>query len=227
VVFVADGAGDFLLTSAALHQAFTDCHLPLNVEPFEWSHGVGRVVRDQVDYCHARSEGRKLAWAVLAYRAACPDGEVYLVGHSAGTAVVLAAAEDLPPCTVDRIFLLAPSVSADYDLRCALRATRGSIEVFHSGRDVFALGLAIAIVGTADRCWGAAAGRVGFRPVICSPADAALYSRLRQHPWDCSVAWTGNRGGHYGSYEQEYLRAYVIPLFNRGPVATSCAPPAQ
>jgi hypothetical protein len=71
----------------------------------------------------------------------------------------------------------------------------------------------VAVVGTADGRWlSAAAGRVGFDPVIEAPADAALYARLRQHAWDPCIKWTGNRGGHYGSHQPAFLRAYVVPL---------------
>jgi hypothetical protein len=48
--------------------------------------------------------------------------------------------------------------------------------------------------------------------VIQCPADAALYAKLRQHPWRHSVEWTGNHGGHYGGYQPEFLRCFVLPL---------------
>jgi pimeloyl-ACP methyl ester carboxylesterase len=210
VVFTADGAGDYLSTSAALREAVAEARLPLHVEPFEWSHGPGRILIDQIDYAHARQEGRRLAGAVSTYRQSCPDGEVYLVSHSAGSAVVLAAAECLPPDSVDRIILLAPAVSTDYDLRPALRCARDGIDVFYSRRD--ALLLMVGIIGTVDRRWTAAAGRVGFRPQLGCPGDALLYAKLRQHPWAPCVAWTGHNGGHYGVYRDGYLRAYVVPL---------------
>ena len=70
------------------------------------------------------------------------------------------------------------------------------------------------MVGTADRQrWGPAAGRVGFRPVVCTSADAALYTRLRQHPWGPAACWTGHEGGHYGNNRCRFLSAYVLPLF--------------
>ena len=50
--------------------------------------------------------------------------------------------------------------------------------------------------------------------VNLSPEDAALYSKLRQHPWNSGLAWTGNRGGHYGSYEPGFLQAFVLPLLD-------------
>ena len=89
-------------------------------------------------------EGQRLACRVTALRQASPAAEVYLVGHSAGCAVVLAAAESLPPGGVNRIILLAPSASLDYDLRPALRCARGGIDVFYSDRDVAYLGLGVS-----------------------------------------------------------------------------------
>lgn len=219
VIYVADGAGGYLATSKAFRQAVTEQGMPLHVETVEWSHGYRRVIIDQIDYSRIRLAGHCLAGAVCARRRNCPTGEIYLAGHSAGSAVVLAAAAELPPDTVDGIVLLAPSVSADYDLRPALRASRNGVDVFYSHRDRFQLGVAVSILGTADRRWTAASGRVGFRPVICTPDDAILHTLLRQHPWNPCVAWTGNRGGHYDVHHEDYLRAYVLPLFAR----RSCA----
>jgi pimeloyl-ACP methyl ester carboxylesterase len=212
-VVVADGAGGWENTSASLGEAVAAEGLPLRVETLNWSHGCGRFLADQMDFDHARAEGNRLAGWIQTRRQACPSGRLYLVAHSAGSAVVLAAAECLPPDSVDRMVLLAPSVSANYDLRPALRCCRHGIEVFYSGRDVGYLGAGVALVGTADREWSAAAGRVGFRPVGTAPEDTALYvAKLRQHAWNSTVSWTGNWGGHHGCTRLCFLRAYVLPL---------------
>src|SRR5262249_28391444 len=52
LVLVADGAGGFEGTSAALRQAVADEGLPLCVETAAWSHGYGRGLADQIDYCY-------------------------------------------------------------------------------------------------------------------------------------------------------------------------------
>jgi pimeloyl-ACP methyl ester carboxylesterase len=214
VVFSVDGAGGFQATTQALKRALAETGRPLYVESVAWSHGYGRVLADQTDECHAREAGRCLAERVRSWQQQFPAKPVYLMSHSAGGAVVLAAAEALPPNSVERIILLAPSVSRSYDLRPALRSARQGIDAFSSERDWAYLGLGTGLVGTADRRWEPAAGRVGFRVEILSPEDAALYAKLRQHPWDRCVEWTGNRGGHYGPYQPGYLRAYVLPLFD-------------
>jgi pimeloyl-ACP methyl ester carboxylesterase len=216
VVFVVNGSGDFRTVSENLCQAVAEAAAPLQVETFVWSHGYGRYVLDHLDHANHLAQGRRLATQVVAYSQACPGRRVYLVGHSAGCAVVLAAAEVLPPGGVDRIVLLAPSVCTAYDLRPALRAARCGIDVFYSSRDRLVLGLGVGIVGTAEHACRTAAGQYGFTPVLASPADAALYGQLRQHPWDPVVQWSGNDGGHYGSNQADFLRAYVLPLLAGG-----------
>ena len=218
VIFVADGAGGFQNASTTFQRLAADEGLALAVEPVEWSHGYGRVLADQLDVSNIRESGKELACQVLRLRQSAPEADIYLVGHSAGTAVVLAAASGLPPGTVTRTLLISPAVSADYDLRPALASNREGIDVFYSSKDIGFLGLGVAVTGTTDRHWSAAAGRVGFRPQLESSADGSLFAKLRQHPWHPSVGWTGNHGGHYGGYEPKFLRAYVLPLLQPGNV---------
>lgn len=211
-VFVADGAGGFQAASASLRKTAADDGLPLLVETFDWTHGHWRILTDHVDHGHIVQEGALLAQAVCAYRRAHPDVPVSLVGHSAGCDVVLTAAESLPPGSVERIVLLAPAVSAERDLRPALACARASVDAFHSKSDWFYLGLGVALFGTSDRHRAPAAGRIGFRPTLACPEDAALFAKLHQYPWDECLTWTGHRGGHYGVYQPQFLRAAVLPL---------------
>jgi pimeloyl-ACP methyl ester carboxylesterase len=209
VVFCADGAGGFGGTSSALRDNLGVAS-PVRVEQFDWSHGKWRMLADHLDHCNIVEQGRRMAREAEAQKKCRPDVPVYLVGHSAGSAVVLVAAETVPPGVIDRVVLLAPSVSSSYDLRPALARTR--IDAFTSLSDWWILGVNMRLSGTTDRRWTTTAGRVGFRQVGDAPCDKALYARLCQHAWDPSQATTGNDGGHYGSFEDGYLRAYVLPL---------------
>ena len=224
VVFVADGSGDFRTASRILCESVNACAVPLRVETFVWSHGYGRMFIDHVDHCNHIEEGRRLAALIAATAVPIPNAGtceyargVYLVAHSSGAAVVLAAAEASPPGSIERIVLLAPAVAHDYDLRPALRSARQGIDVFISRRDVGALVIGTGIVGTADRRVAAASGHLGFTPILICPGDELLYAKLRVHPWDPSVAWTGNNGSHYGTLEPGFMRAYVLPLLRRAP----------
>jgi pimeloyl-ACP methyl ester carboxylesterase len=216
VVFVVDGAGSFHATTKALQEAVAEACLPLQVVCVDWSHGFGRMVADHTDWCHSQEEGHRLAGQIASYRQSCPGSAIYLFAHSAGSAVALVAASDVPPDTIDRLILLAPSVSSNFDLRPALRGTREGIDVFYSDRDVFSLGFCVALVGTADgRRDCPAAGRVGFQTPMETPGDAVLYAKLRQHAWEPCLLWTGNHGRHSGAKHQRFLQAYVLPLMDR------------
>jgi pimeloyl-ACP methyl ester carboxylesterase len=216
VVFVANSSGDFRTTGAGLRRVVEEDRVPLHVEDFVWSHGYGRYVLDHVDHANHREQGHRLACLVAEHRRGCPSGAVYLVGHSAGSAVILAAMEELPRGVVERVVLLGPSVACDYDLRPALARSRLGIDVFTSRRDVVQLGVGVGIAGTADRKWAPAAGRLGFCPIVTCPQDGALYAKLREHPWDeCVACGTGYEGLHFGTARPEFMRAVVLPLLVR------------
>jgi pimeloyl-ACP methyl ester carboxylesterase len=220
LVFVVDGAGGFDVCSHTIRQTAAEDRMPLEVRVFRWTHGYCRVLADQIHSTHLRRAGRLLSDLVLACRKESPGRPIFLVGHSAGCGVVLAAAENLPPDTVERIVLLAPAVSSKKDLRTALASTCRGIDVFYSSRDWVCLGLGTLLAGTTDRCWTLeVAGKVGFRSILNGPEDEALYAKLRQYPWDSSLTWAGHKGGHYGSHQPGFLRAFVLPLLVPQPSA--------
>lgn len=210
VVFCVEGAGNWGTGCDALRRAVADADLPVEVRAFPWSYGPGRVIADQTDYEHARAAGRKLAGEIADLRAAHPDLAVDVVAHSAGSAVALAAAEASAPGAVDRLILIAPAVSSDYDLRLALAASRQGVDVFPSGRDFCVLGVGVAVVGTTDRRWAPAAGWGGF--TLPPGAAPAAYGQVREHPWAPADVAAGHLGGHYGAFRAAYLRDHVAPL---------------
>ncbi len=214
ILYVADGAGNFQMVSKAFKLVADADKYPLEVRTFEWSHGKGRIVSDQVCYQYARKQGQRLADELLACRAAHPDAPIHLVGHSAGATAALAALETLPEGIVDRVVLLAPSVSSTYDLRRALRSVRNGLHVFHSENDMGYLGLWTCILGNTDRKWTISSGMAGFR-VLPDPACPDSHLKLHQHAWQPTDQQFGNDGGHYGSYQPDFLRAQVLPLLHR------------
>ena len=218
VVFVADGAGDFRAASTTLRKVLAQEHWPGQVETFVWSHGHCRILQDQLDYAHGRAQGFNLACIIKALQQAHPEFRVYLLGHSAGSVVVVAALEALPPDSIESVALLSPSLSTFYDLRPALGAVRNHVDVYHGWRDWLYLGLGTGIWGTSDRLHAPASGRVGFQVYIGCDEDRALYAKLRQHAWHWSDWLTGHHGGHYGAYQAGFLRKRVVPrLIEREP----------
>lgn len=214
VLFVADGAGDFRVTSLNVDRVIHGEQMPFCMTTVNWSHGYARVLADHLDLEHAKAEGQVLAQQIRE-RKACGPCRIYVIAHSAGSVVVLVAAEHVEPNTIERIVLLAPSVRADYDLRPVLRGTRGGIDCYYSShRDMYVRWAAIL----SRMCRGEPcprAGQNGFQPVIECDEDAALYGKLYQIPWERSFAHMGNRGGHYGAYQPCFLKDYVLPLMQR------------
>lgn len=207
VVFVANGGGDLRGATEGFTAAVKDCELPWLVQTWYWSVCPGPGLADLVNSYNHKLEGHMLASAVIAYKANHPHDTICLAGHSAGAAVVLAAAECLPPCSVDHIVLLEPSISAYYDLKPALACARCAVDLFYSRKDCFLP--SIWVFGNCDHRWTKIMGMSGSLQA-CN--DEALCGKLRQHPWEPEVKWTGHTGGHFGCLHSEYLRAYVLPL---------------
>jgi len=213
IVWVLDGAGDLKGCSNSLVWANLTTETPVELSVFPWSHGYRRLYADQTDCEHAREQGRRLAEAILERKSREPGRRIVVVGHSAGCAVALAAGDVLPIDAVDRVILLAPSVSTGYDVRPTLWSSREGVDVFCSKKDWIALGFVVRVVGTVDRSrMGGAAGRWGFQPKGSKALDNAEAARFRQHFWSEDMAWTGHTGGHHGVNEPEFVRAYLHPL---------------
>jgi pimeloyl-ACP methyl ester carboxylesterase len=213
VVFAADGAGDYRSASTSLRETAAADGWPLDVRTFVWSHGFLRNLADHTDYEWAREQGRKLAAVVTEQKQRQPNVPVSLYGHSAGSFVVLEAAAQLPPDTLERIVLLAPSVSSKYDIKPALIAARNGMDVFYSKNDRVWLGAFTAVAGTSDSSTETRpAGRFGFEPQV-PPVDLPLYAKLRQYEWNPTLDQVGHDGGHYGAYQPGHLKKFVLPLF--------------
>jgi pimeloyl-ACP methyl ester carboxylesterase len=182
------------------------------VRVFEWTHGKGRPFRDLRDREHLLTQAARLAEEVRAVLAREPVRPVYLVGHSAGAALVLAAAERLPAGSVERVVLLSAAVSPDYDLRPALRAARREVVSFHSTLDRVFLDWGTRLFGTADRVYGPSAGLDGFRvPAGLGEPDRALYARLVQVPWRPQRLLGLHGGLHHSTTSPGFLAVQLGP----------------
>jgi pimeloyl-ACP methyl ester carboxylesterase len=210
ITFVADGSGDLRQVSDALAKVAQDAHSPMRVQRVQWSHAKGAVFPDLYDNGHHQAQGQSLANQIIAYRQANPASRICLVGYSSGASVALAAAERLPPETLDRLILISPSLAARHDLRPSLRASREGIDNFYSEWD--AICLVLGAMGTGDGAGQAVAGHTGFVPVGEKEEDKQLYHGLRQHAWHGANSWSGHDGGHFGCFKPAFLRDMVLPL---------------
>jgi hypothetical protein len=218
VLFVVGGVGGIDPLPLMAQVVFPRAGVQHEIRNFTWSHGVGQVVRDLQDSAHLRRKGDELAEQVREVKRVQPNRPIYLLARSGGTGLAVVAAEQLGPGTVERIILLSTALSPQYDLRPALRATRGEIISFWSPHDRMVLGLGTWFFGTVDRVYGRSAGLTGFAlPPGFSEADLPLYQRLVQIRWTPRMLSCGNLGGHPGTICPLFLACEVAPWLRTTP----------
>jgi pimeloyl-ACP methyl ester carboxylesterase len=212
VVFVVGGIGGFDPIQTWGPHAFRWAGVPDEVRLFEWTHGKGRFLRDLQDTRHLLTKAEELADAVRTVLESEPARPVYLVGHSAGAALILATAERLPRDSLERIILLSAAVSPGYDLRRALGAVRGEVVAFSSTWDWLWLGWGTFQFGTTDRVYGPSAGLSGFRvPEDLDPEGRQCYRRLVQVKWEPRALLDGCGGAHHSTGMPLFLATQVAP----------------
>src|SRR5262245_59143517 len=116
VVFLIGGVGGFDFFELSARYALPRAGVIHEIREVEWRHGFGQVLRDLQDIRHLLRKAEELAAAVRRVNAEAPGAPVFLVAKSGGTGLALAAAEQLPPASLERIILLSSAVSPGYDL---------------------------------------------------------------------------------------------------------------
>ena len=209
LVIVLPGIEGRSLSNASICLSLCGEQVPLAVQVYDWTAPLGPLF-NQCAYERNREAAAVLARYIADYRREHPDGRVFLIGHSGGTAIAAWAAEALPDGErVDGIIMLASSLSPGYDLTAALVRSRMGIVSFYSDHDSALLGAGTTLFGTMDRRNGESAGKVGFN------GDSASYStaaKLFQVRWTPEMAKTGYTGCHFSCCAGEFIAAYVAPL---------------
>lgn len=182
VVYLVGGIGHMIILSPSAKFVFPIVGVDYEFRDYKWQHDWGTELRDLLDEPHLRRKSSQLADEVRELHEREPNRRIYLIGHSAGAAVVIHAAELLPANTIERIILLSPALSPNYDLTVAFQATKHEIVAFTSRFD--ATLHATSIFGTADRVFCNSAGLRGFKcPEHLDSEAKRCYERLIQIPW--------------------------------------------
>jgi predicted alpha/beta hydrolase family esterase len=159
---------------------------------------------------HSVAEKRLIS-RIQRYREQSPDGQITLVGHSAGCGVILDALKHLPAGQqVDTVILLAPAVSKGYDLTASLDHVRGKMHAFYSDRDQLLLRFSVCLTGTYDHVWSNAAGYAGFVDAAQLPDN--LRPHLVQHSYEKDWKQLGHLGGHFGYRSPRFAAEILAPL---------------
>ena len=206
-----DGPG---LHNANICRSLADQNVPTAIVLYDWTVPGGTLI-NQCAVGRNRHAAARLAEHVADYRRAHPHKPVYLIAHSGGTAIAVWAAEALPPGErVDGIFLLGSSLSPGYDLSAALAATKWLVN-YYSADDAMLLGAGCAAIGTMDRRFTPAAGKVGF---------AMTHPRLTQLPHDATMTAAGHDGSHLSYCGSAFIREYLAPILRTGVPDVAAAP---
>lgn len=179
-------------------------------EVFDWTCHDGGLNALQA-YARNRAEARILAKRIVSRVRCDPSAKVIVTAQSGGTAVAVWALEDLPAdVQVEATVLVAPALSANYDLSAALRHVKKRMYAFTSPGDVIVLGAGTRVFGTMDGKHIEAAGLLGFRRP--RTADRAQYSKLVDMRYRSDWLRWGNFGDHTGALSVSFARNVVAPL---------------
>lgn len=209
IVFVLDGAGAAGFTPKVLRKSLSV--LPYEVNHFYWATGFG-LISDLTDRKNIEQKAQELSVAITDYRKKNEQNRVFIIAKSAGSMVALRALAQVEAHAVERVVLMSPAVSKDFELADALKAVKNEMVSFWSPIDLFFLGLGTSVFGTADGIRGRGAGVCGFQ----LPADLSLnedYSKLRQIKWVPSMVKCGHFGDHWGNSMPPFVDRYIVPLF--------------
>lgn len=184
-----------------------------HVESFAWSSLLGPGP-DHLLVARKRRKARQLARRITEYRQRKPNGELHLMGLSAGSAVVVFALEQLPAnVAVDNVVLFSPSISAKHDLSIAMEHVHGHLYATSSPYDKILAG----VFANADGVAGPPAGLHGFRvPSRVKRYD--LYARVVNLPWRPAYADLGWNGSHTGVTRRTFVQQVIAPrILSNGP----------
>ncbi len=177
-------------------------------ETFAWSSWLGPGA-DHLVVARSKGKARQLADRIIEARREYPKGKIYLMGLSAGTALIISALERLPEnIWVDGVVLFSSSASAERNLSRALERVRGRFYATCSQHD----GILTSLAVNADGGSGPPAGLRGFVvPMKLSRQEMAQYNKVVNLPWKSPYIRFGWRGGHVKATTRGFVQRVIAP----------------
>jgi len=139
-----------------------------------------------------------------------PSRPIVLVGFSGGGGMAVFVAEALEgPVRLERLILVSPALSPQYDLRAAIAHCRRGVVSFYSRGDWLIVGAGTRVFGTMDRRFSPSAGNVGFQD---AGGGILRLEGLVQIAWQPDwVLKYGHDGGHFGWLSETWAREVLAP----------------
>jgi len=202
---VESGAWQFEKTHKGLRAAGID----RAIEVIEWGLRPFGSLPNLVDLPANQQRARCVADRIAKYHENYPDKPITLIGYSGGGGLAVLTAEALADeVMLDRLILLAPALSPEYDLSKALSKCRNGCVHFYSNNDWWTLGVGTSLFGTIDRKQTDSAGYVGFKN---AKGDILNHGRLTQIAWKPEWIVLGHRGGHTGWLAKDWAQKTLAP----------------
>ena len=214
MVFYCDGAG-WYSSSGSVRAGLQAAGYKGRFESYAWSAYLG-AGHDHLITARSAWVARGLSRKIETARANDPDSPIYLMGLSAGTAVILSALEQLESSAkVDSVVLFSPSASANRNLTKAMRHVRRYLYATCSHHD----GILNSLVINADGGSGPPAGIDGFRlPRRAKRPTRNAYQRVINLPWQSSYVAYDWAGGHTRVTGQRFVAGIIAPrILGQGP----------
>jgi pimeloyl-ACP methyl ester carboxylesterase len=158
----------------------------------------------------ARERNRKtadaLAAEITAWRRTHPEELLYIVGYSGGGGIAALAIESLPDdVRIDRLILVAPAISADYDFATSLLPHVKDYVVNFSSEKDLQVGLGTRWFGTIDGIKSPSAGFAGF---------TADDERIVEWHWSSVDRRLGHRGNHVSYLGRRWQEQVLLPALD-------------
>lgn len=175
------------------------------VQLFRWSNRAGAllVLPDLMRNGRLVRKSRRLAALIDDLAQRYPHSPIHVCGYSSGCYVALEALRRCStPRPVDRLILLAATISPGYDLRHLAGRVR-MIHHVYSPLDGWINGLGPLLFGCNDRCWSVSAGMAGLR------RPPGFVTQRRWSPRDIAL---GYLGGHFTVMSPAFVERELAPL---------------
>jgi len=175
------------------------------VRLFRWSNRAGAllVLPDLMRRARLQCKSRRLARLIDELVERHPGCPIHVCGYSSGCYVALEALRHCrTPRPVERLILLAATISPRYDLR-PLAGRVGSVHHLYSPLDGVINGLGPLLFGCNDRRWSISAGMTGLR----HPPPFVFQRR-----WSPRDIASGYLGGHFTVMSPAFIARELAPL---------------
>lgn len=180
--------------------------VPHAIEFFDWTRGFLHMLGNLRDRRLHDEQSERVAERIRRYRHGNPRASLWLIGHSGGAALSLLALARLRGVAATGAVLLAPAISADYDVEKPLANTERGIWNFRSRGDLV-LGLTL-LMGNVDGPRSLSAGVRGFARGTSGPGAPTLHDV----PWSPAMLRDAHGGGHFGCVNRRFIRRWVAPI---------------